>query len=89
MAKNKFKLINGDLTAYAFACGYIQSYVWGGQEVHLRHSGGYVYDLRGYNREPFERLFWETYESLGEARKAYRMKVRQIKTCGLTKQLES
>jgi hypothetical protein len=81
--KSKFTLANGDLSAYAFACGYIQTYIWGNQELSLSHSGGFVYDLRGYDQAPFKRLFWETYESLGEARKAYKKRVKEMKTSGM------
>lgn len=81
--ENKFRLLNGELTAYAFACGYIQSHIWGGQELHLRHTGGYVYDLRGFNQSPFERIFWDTFESLTDARKAYRARVRQMRQGGM------
>lgn len=81
--QNKFTLANGDLSTYAFACGYVQTYVLGNQELNLRHSGGSVYDLRGYDQSPFKRLFWETYESIGEARKAYRKRVKEMKSSGM------
>lgn len=77
---NRFKLKNGDLSQYAFACGYVQTYARGNLELALKHSGGSVYDLRGYTQSPFAREFWDTFDTIGRARKAYRQRKAQMRS---------
>ena len=76
---DRFKLKSGDLSRYAFACGYVQSHICNGLELNLKHSGGSVYDLRGYTQHPFAREFWDTFDTIGEARKAYRQRKAQMR----------
>lgn len=81
---SKFNLKSGDLSRYAFTCGYVQSHVCGGLELNLKHSGGSVYDLRGYTHSPFAREFWDTFDTIGEARKAYRARKAQMRKAAFT-----
>lgn len=75
----KFNQKNG-LTAYAFACGYIQrveytrpdgSYI----RVDLWHEGGSVYHARAVDSQNGDRD-WYSYASLSEARKVWARLVR-------------
>ena len=59
--KTTFRLPNGDLSAYAFACGYVQR---ADNETTLKKDGCYhVQDLNG---------LWLTFTYLTEARAAFR-----------------
>jgi len=69
--KNKFRTKAGRLTPYAFACGYIEEKTYGTIEIKLCHNGGVGYDVRAYDTEKKERRFWETFETLTEARRHY------------------
>ena len=65
--KTEIKKPNGDLTAYGFACGYVQRE----GEVRLYKDGVYhVQDGLGY---------WESYGSLTEARSDYARRVKRSK----------
>jgi hypothetical protein len=72
----KFFNKNGDLTAYAFGCGYIQFASKDGSEMEKWNNGkemyheGCVYQVKQYKEG--KRILWESYHTLGEARKHYR-----------------
>lgn len=72
MSLAKFRNKDGSLTAYAFACGYIQTSPEG---VRLYKDGCwhvmFVNDAR-------ERR-WESCDSLGEARKVYAKMRREVR----------
>lgn len=72
------KLFNkdGTLTAYALACGYVQTKHIGDYQVRLSHNGS-SYDIRVWGRDTPVwvgdiRWGWEQSSSLGEARKKFR-----------------
>ena len=69
-----FKTAKGRLTPYALACGYIERRALEGfadADVTLWYEGGPVFQVRAHDRETGTRLFWETTDTLGEARKIY------------------
>ena len=76
MSDLKFKTKDGYCTAYALACGYIDCSKRNGQDVHMYHDG--VYHVRGWDSEKHKRLFWDSFDTLTEARKAYKAKVRKL-----------
>ena len=86
----KFYNKRGWLTPYGLACGYqevaIEAYPKTVEtsevDVKLWHEGGTVYHVRGHDFAAHERLFWETFELLEDARKCFSIKRRQL---GLTR----
>ncbi len=73
------KTKRGQLTVYGLACGYIEKFEHGGLRIELSHEGGPVYHVKGYDDRFSNRLFWETFTSIVEARRFYAMKARTIK----------
>jgi hypothetical protein len=95
----KFRNANGDVSAYGFACGHVQSWTTDGQAYystnangvqlsldgvwHVRtRSVGETHDADGYGvRGPNGALLgWESFDSLTEARKAFRSAIRRVKS---------
>ena len=77
----RFKTAKGRLTPYALSCGYIERRALEGfadADVTLWHEGGPVFQVRAHDRETGTRLFWETTDTLGEARKVYDRAERKI-----------
>lgn len=71
----KFYLKNGDLTAYAFACGYIQFASITGKEIDKWDNGKELYKDGNFQVKQYKdgkRVLWQSFDRLGEARKAYR-----------------
>lgn len=72
----KFYNKNGDLSVYAFACGYIQFASVDGKESSKWENGkelyldGAVWAVKHY--KDGQRVEWSTFDRLGEARKHYR-----------------
>lgn len=75
--KNKFTNKNGDLSLYAFGCGYIQEYgnFVNGVCTRLYKDGGPCWHIRttGLNGGSV----WEVKETLTDARKEYRAQVKK------------
>lgn len=65
--KDKFKNSDGSLTAYAFACGYIQEKQDGPLKAELYHDG--CYHVRAFRDG--KRVYWESFDKLGDARRHY------------------
>lgn len=66
---------NGDLNAYAFACGYIQFASKTGKELDKWENGKELYLDGNWHVKHFkdgQRISWESFDRLGEARKYYR-----------------
>jgi hypothetical protein len=71
----KFRNKDNSLTAYSFACGYVQ---WeskdgtelgkweNGKELYMEHSHFHVKQFKNGNR-----ITWEVFDKLGEARTFY------------------
>jgi hypothetical protein len=72
MTKDKFKTKNGNLTPYAFACGYVQEKESNGIKVKLWHEGGPLYHVMAFDFNRSKRLFWESFERLSDARAFYK-----------------
>ena len=56
------------LTRYALACGYIEQFEHSGINLVLWHEGGPLLHVRAHDHTQGKRLFWESFESLVEAR---------------------
>ena len=70
----KFYLKNGDLSVYALACGYVQTYDRDSVYTKLYHSNG-VYVVRTWS--PLgRRAKEETFRLVSEARQAFRSHVK-------------
>ena len=75
----KFKTAKSRLTAYSFACGYIEQkttdstqFREGDLYTELSHEG--VYHVKQFDRRPKAkhfRVLWESFETLSEARKCF------------------
>ena len=77
----QFTTKNGDLTPYALVCGYKQTHANGSIETELWQEcpGLRLYHVRQYDFEQAVRIFWDTYEKLSDARKAFK-KASKLKT---------
>jgi hypothetical protein len=64
----QFKNKNGDLSVYSFACGYIQEKETLSGRVELYRDGSW--HVRKFDKG--ERLLWDCFDTLGEARKAFK-----------------
>jgi hypothetical protein len=70
----KFFKANGDLTAYAFACGYIQWASIDGKELSKWDNGKELYQDRNFHVKQYkngQRVLLESYDTLKEAREVY------------------
>lgn len=74
----KFKTKKGEVTVYGLACGYQQLFENKGKEVRLWHEGGPLYHVRLHDFNKGKRIFWDSFEKLGEARKRYNATKREI-----------
>jgi hypothetical protein len=72
--KTKFKNKSGDLSFYAFLCGYVQREETERmrKELFLEHSAFHVKVYRLKDGLFSDVIVWNTFESLTEARKNYR-----------------
>jgi serine/threonine protein phosphatase PrpC len=80
----KFYLKNGELNAYSFACGYIQKAELRKvstdhhTSLELWHEGA-CYHVRAHDHELKGRIFWESFDSLGDARKFFHSELKKLK----------
>jgi hypothetical protein len=80
----KFYTKQGWLTPYAIACGYIEianTSTQGsthGTTIRLWHEGGPAIHVRVHDHDKNERIAWETFETLTEARKYFRKMCREL-----------
>lgn len=76
---SKFRTKTGRLTPYALACGYVeQCESPSAVRLTLWHEGGPCYHVRAHDHANHKRLFWDSFESLSEARKRYDVARREI-----------
>lgn len=70
---NKFKLKDGQLSQYAFLCGYVQEKEISGIQLQLYHEGC-VWQVRAHDFNRHKRILWESFDQdrLTEARKLYK-----------------
>ena len=71
MNRDKFRTKAGRLTPYALACGYIEQHEAADIRTTLWHEGGIVYHVRQHDFNKGERVFWECFERLTDARRCY------------------
>lgn len=70
----KFRTKSGDLTAYAFACGYVQFASIDGTEISKWDNGKELYQDGNFHVKRYKnghRILWETRDTLKEARDLY------------------
>lgn len=70
----KFRTIKGNLTPYAFACGYIQWASIDGKEISKWENGKELFLDGNYQVKKYkdgDRVLWESFETLTEARQVY------------------
>lgn len=77
---NRFRLKDGQLSRYAFGCGYIQTVTKGSIRTEL-YADGACYHVRQFNNNTHERLLWDCFDvgSLTLARKHYRSLTKQLR----------
>ena len=74
----KFHNKNGTLTAYAFACGYIERKETENLRLDLWREGA-CWHVRANDFDAANcRLFWESFDLLTEARKFFNAQKRQL-----------
>lgn len=66
-----FHTKSGRLTPYALACGYIEQKDIDGVQVTLWNEGGPCYHVRAHNFKTHERIFWESFTRLSDARRLF------------------
>jgi len=72
----RFKNRDGSLTAYAFACGYIQRASLGDVDLQLYKDG--CWHVRAFDSE--RTLLWDCFGSLSKARKRFDAAKREFKS---------
>ncbi len=70
--KAKFYNKNGELSFYSFCCGYVQSEESGNLRKELYKDSVYHFKVISRKDDIVERLVWDSFYSLTEARKAYK-----------------
>jgi len=76
---NKFRNKNGDLSIYAFGCGYVQEHgdFVNGTCTRLYKDGGPGWHIRTTFPYGSGGSVWEVYETLTAARRAYREQIKK------------
>lgn len=77
----KFVLKDGQLSQYAFACGYIQRASETGDNNYMvkrfdLYNDG-CYHVQGYDFEQNARLCWESFNNITDARKFWKLMTRE------------
>lgn len=67
---DKFHNSNGTLTAYAFACGYIERKETENLRLDLWHEGA-CYHVKAHEFNGRGRLTWESFDGLAAARRHF------------------
>jgi len=76
--KNPHFCRSGELSRSGLRCGYVETYTRGG--VHLSLWREYdTYHVRAHDHDEGKRLCWDSYGTLGPARRAYRKARAAIK----------
>ena len=66
----EIKLKSGKLSAYGFTCGYVEHRQVGKVRIKMWHEGC-VYHVLAFDECRNVRLFWESFDSLPDARKRF------------------
>lgn len=81
--RNKFYTAKGYLTQYALACGYLDTnvdYNSNPESVNISLSyEGFVYHVKGYDHKNKQRICWDSFDTLPEARKAFQQVLKENK----------
>ena len=76
----KFKTKSGLLTKYAFICGYQEKKEFKNSGILIRlYLEPNGYHVRSFDHKEKNRLFWEVYPTLKQARKVFNMLARGAK----------
>ena len=78
MRKPRYKTKAGLLTPYALACGYIEKYEQNNTQVTLEWDSC-SYAVRAYDFNAHNRIAWDNYATLTDARKRYTELKRGVK----------
>ncbi len=65
------------VTSYEFGCGYIQEY--GTENIYLSLYLDGTYHVRVHDTKNNERVLWESFDNLTQARKAFAVELKKIK----------
>lgn len=71
----KFYNADGTLTAYSFACGYIERKERDALRLDLWHEGA-CYHVKASNNQG--RIYWHSFDTLGAARRFYKQQAKTI-----------
>ena len=74
----EFRTKTGRLTPYALACGYVEQFELEENQVRLWHEGGPYFHVRQHDFKNHERIFWESFPTLAQARKRFDKAVKTI-----------
>jgi hypothetical protein len=74
---NKFRTKAGRLTHYALACGYIERKETETIKIDLWHEGS-CFHVRAHDFNIHTRIFWESFNTLTNARKFYDINKKQL-----------
>ena len=72
---DKFKTKSGWLTPYALACGYIEEKEANNIRTQLWYEGNCLH-VRQYDFNNHERVFWDSFARLADARKRYQQAIK-------------
>ena len=67
-------------TAYGFACGYVKRVSLSNMDITIWHEHE-VYHVRGHEFDGRGRLFWDSFRTLGQAKKAFLARCAEYKVC--------
>ena len=71
-----FYLTTGEVSAFGFACGYIEKKEFDGYRVTMWKEHN-TYHVQYFDEEE-GRLHWDTFDTLGRARRAYRQLLKDL-----------
>jgi hypothetical protein len=72
----RFQNANGDVSLYGFACGHIQRKEENNIRLDLWKEG--VWHVRAHEFDGRGRLFWESFDTLTQARKFFAKQKKQV-----------
>ena len=75
--QTKFKTKAGRLTLYALACGYIERNEVSDLRLDLWHEGA-CFHVLAHDFANHNRVFWESFDTLTDARKFFDVKNREL-----------
>ena len=74
---SKFRTKKGELSRYAFACGYVQEKETEGVITRFYHDGGACYHVRTHDHNAHTHLAWDVAENITAALKIYRDHIKK------------